>query len=72
MIKLTRLNGEAVTVNAVMIEQIQSLPDTTITLTSGKKMVVKEKEQTVIEKAIRFYQKIGMVAMLKGPGEENE
>ena len=43
MIQLTRLNDDLFTLNACMIEQIQSLPDTTITLINGKKIVVKEK-----------------------------
>ncbi|MCQ6265800.1 flagellar FlbD family protein [Fictibacillus sp. WQ 8-8] len=58
MIMLTKLNGETFTLNAVFIEQVQSFPDTTITLTSGKKFVVKESETEVAEKAVSFYRKI--------------
>lgn len=46
--------------NVFKIEQIQSYPDTTITLTNGKKIVVKESEDGVIEKIHAFYKMIGI------------
>lgn len=60
MIKLTRLNGESFILNAFIIEQIQSLPDTTITLTNGKKIVVKSTEEEVIQKVTDYYRLIGL------------
>jgi flagellar protein FlbD len=72
MIQLTRLNGEPFTLNALMIEQIQSLPDTTITLTNSKKMVVKEAEGDVIQLITAYYQKIGLQGQLKESGKSNE
>ncbi|HLS22783.1 MAG TPA: flagellar FlbD family protein [Pseudogracilibacillus sp.] len=60
MIKLERLNGDEFYVNALLIEQVQSHPDTTITLTSGKKIVVKTEEDEVIRKITTYYQKIGL------------
>lgn len=72
MIQLHRLNGESFTLNAMMIEQIQSHPDTTITLSNGKKIVVKTTEQEVIEKVIAFYEQIGFYGKLKEVGERDE
>jgi len=72
MIQLTRLNGEPFTLNALMIEQIQSLPDTTITLTNNKKMVVKETETEVIQLITIYYQKIGLYGKPKKEGKSNE
>jgi flagellar protein FlbD len=72
MIQLTRLNGEAFTLNALMIEQIQSLPDTTITLANSKKLVVKETETDVIQLITAYYQKIGLQGQLKEAGKSNE
>ncbi len=69
MIELRRLNNETFTLNALMIEQVQAFPDTTITLLNGKKVVVKEKEQTVIEMATDFYNKIGLQQSLNKAGE---
>ncbi|HLS07641.1 flagellar FlbD family protein [Lentibacillus sp.] len=60
MIQLTRLNGELFTLNALMIEQIQSHPDTTITLMNGKKIVVKDSESDVTTLVTNYYQKIGL------------
>ncbi|HJV16294.1 MAG TPA: flagellar FlbD family protein, partial [Bacillales bacterium] len=42
MIKVTRLNGKTFILNAIFIESIESFPDTTITLSNGRKYVVKE------------------------------
>jgi flagellar protein FlbD len=60
MIELTRLNGEPFTLNACLVEQIQTLPDTTITLINSKKLVVKETETDVIRRITTYYQKIGL------------
>lgn len=67
MIKLTRLNNEIFTLNALFIEQIQSFPDTTITLTNGKKIVVLEKEQDVTEMIEHFYKQIGLTPLIRRP-----
>ncbi|WP_096269882.1 flagellar FlbD family protein [Paucisalibacillus globulus] len=72
MIKLTRLNGASFTINAFMIEQIQSYPDTTITLLNGKKVVVKEPETEVVQLITSFYQRIGIVHSLSEVGNSSE
>lgn len=72
MIKLTRLNGEKLTLNALMIEQIESLPDTTITLLNGKKMVVKEQELDVIKFITNYYKKVGIQKVINEVGEDSE
>lgn len=60
MIELTRLNGETFFLNALLIEQIQSHPDTTITLTNGKKIVVKTDEEGVVQKIIEYHKQVGL------------
>lgn len=72
MIQLTRLNDDVFTLNAIMIEQIQSHPDTTITLINGKKMVVKEPEKEVANLVARFYRKLGIRECIKEVGDTNE
>jgi flagellar protein FlbD len=69
MISLTLLNGNTFTLNAIYIEQVQSFPDTTITLTTGKKFVVKESEEEVAQKAASFYQRITLLP-LNNPKKE--
>lgn len=65
MIQLTRLNGEKISLNALYIQQIQSFPDTTITLTNGQLIVVKESESTVVQRAKTFYKEINILSFSK-------
>lgn len=61
IIKVTRLNGKSFTVNALYIEMVESLPDTTITFTTGKKIVVREKEVEVTKAIIDFYRAVNVL-----------
>jgi flagellar protein FlbD len=61
MITVTRLNGTRVTVNALLIEIIEETPDTIITLTTGKKLVVTEKTAEVIAMSQTYFREIGLV-----------
>lgn len=54
MVKLNRLNSAPVTVNAELIETVEATPDTIITLTSGKKLMVVESVDQVIEQVIAY------------------
>ncbi|HET7522129.1 MAG TPA: flagellar FlbD family protein [Bacillales bacterium] len=65
MVELTRLNGRKFTLNAFFIEQVESLPDTTITLTNGKKLVVREDPEQVQQQIQQFYQSIGAVRIIE-------
>lgn len=42
MITVTHLKGEKIVLNADLIESLEATPDTVITLTTGKKIVVRE------------------------------
>lgn len=54
MITLTKLNGATFSLNAELIESIETTPDTVITTQTGKKYVVQESEGTVIQKVITY------------------
>ncbi|GAB4267923.1 MAG: flagellar FlbD family protein [Candidatus Rifleibacteriota bacterium] len=58
MIKLSRLNGKEFFLNAELIEQIESTPDTVITLISGKTVMVAESVKTVINKIFAYRRRI--------------
>ena len=58
MIKLKKINGGEIVVNASLIESIQSTPDTVLTLTSNKKILLMDEVDEVIEKVINYYQRI--------------
>ncbi|CDB90933.1 MAG: flagellar FlbD family protein [Christensenellales bacterium] len=47
MIDVTKMNGSKVTVNTDLIETVEEMPDTVITLTTGKKFIIKESRQEV-------------------------
>ncbi len=51
MIKVTKLNGRELVVNADLIEFIESTPDTLISLTTGRKIMVLEEMDQVIQMA---------------------
>ena len=54
MIKLTQLNGRPIVVNADLIEVVESTPDTLVSLTTGKKLLVQESDEEVIRRAAAF------------------
>ncbi|MBO8159356.1 flagellar FlbD family protein [Thermosyntropha sp.] len=54
MIYLTRLNGEKIAVNIDLIEFMEETPDTVVTLTTGRKFVVRETMENIREEVIKF------------------
>lgn len=58
MIELTRLNGTKFFLNAELIEIIESTPDTVITLTTDKKLVVLENRDEIVDKVIEYKRRI--------------
>ncbi|MBQ6026321.1 MAG: flagellar FlbD family protein [Lachnospiraceae bacterium] len=47
MIDITKIDGRGVTINAELIETIEEIPETVITLTTGRKLIIKESRQKV-------------------------
>ncbi|MCP4293656.1 MAG: flagellar FlbD family protein [bacterium] len=54
MIKVTKLNGRELVVNADLIEFVETIPDTLISLTTGRKIMVLEDMDTVIQMAVSY------------------
>ena len=54
MIKVTRINNDSLVINADLIEFVEATPDTIISLTTGKKIMVKESIDDIIEKVTNF------------------
>ena len=54
MISVTRLDGSEVVVNAELLELIEAMPDTHLTLTDGRKLIVKETPNDVVAKVIAY------------------
>lgn len=54
MIRLTRLNNQALTVNSDLIKFVEQSPDTLITLVNGEKIVVRESAEEVLARIVEF------------------
>ena len=46
-IEVTKINGVKVLVNPDLIELVEETPDTVLTLTTGRKIIVKESRQEI-------------------------
>ena len=57
MITLARLNGKSFILNADFIETLEATPDTVVTLTNSKKMIVKDSVDEVVRKTIEYKQR---------------
>jgi len=60
MISVTRLDGKTYWINPHMIESMENTPDLTISLLSGKKVVVRDSPDEIIERIISYRCKIGI------------
>jgi len=65
MIQLTRINHLPLVLNADLIEHIETTPDTVISLTNGKKFVVLEPADEVVNRIIRFRREIHTPELLE-------
>ena len=82
MIRLTRLNSHALTVNSDLIKFIENAPDTMLTLTNGEKIVVRESADEVVARIVAFRRAVisglasvgvdpnSALAATRRPGEE--
>ncbi len=52
MIKLHKLNGTEIIVNAELIESMEATPDTVLNLATGNRFVVKDSVQEVVDKVV--------------------
>jgi flagellar protein FlbD len=54
MIKITKLNGRELVINADLIEFVEATPDTLISLTTGRKVMVLEDLDEVVRRAVNY------------------
>ncbi len=63
MITLTKFQSkDELVLNSDLIETIEETPDTVITLTSGRKLIVEETSKDIIRKVIEFRRELGKFA----------
>lgn len=54
MIRVTALNGTSFILNCDHIEKVEEIPETVITLGNGKKYLVRENSDELVEEVINF------------------
>lgn len=54
MIWVTRLSGQALVINADLIECIEHTPDTVITMIDGRKYMVAEPPDEIVGRTVRY------------------
>jgi flagellar protein FlbD len=59
MIEVTRLGGKIFYVNPHLIEAIETNPDTTLIMVSGKRLVIQEDYQAVFDSIVKYRKRIG-------------
>lgn len=57
MIKITEMNGRETYLNCDLIERIETVPDTLITLSNGRNYRARETPELVIERIIKYKQR---------------
>jgi flagellar protein FlbD len=60
MITVTRLDGVSIVLNAELIETIEAVPDTIITLVNDKKVTVEEAVGVIVERVLDYQRTIRM------------
>lgn len=58
MIELTRLNGTKFTLNSDLIETIDNIPETKVTLTDGNHFFVSESREEITRKVVAYRRRI--------------
>jgi flagellar protein FlbD len=54
MISVTRLDGSEVVVNAELLMLVEAMPDTHLTLTDGRQLIVQESSDEVVARVIAY------------------
>ena len=58
MVTITKINDVEMVINCDLIELIESTPDTTITMTTGRKVIAKESVEEVIERIAEYKKRL--------------
>lgn len=59
MIKVTKLDGTEYYINPHQIEYIESNPDTTLVMLSGKRLIIKEEYDIIYNRIVEYRRLIG-------------
>jgi len=60
LIFVQRFDGKKIVVNGELIEMIESTPETIITMTTGKKITVKDSIEELVEKVKKYKKELAL------------
>ena len=66
MIKVTRLDGRQLVVNADLIEEMEETPDTIISFTTGRKIMIRETLDEVLDRVMEYRRRCPVYAVPVG------
>ncbi|MBF0431619.1 MAG: flagellar FlbD family protein [Fibrobacteria bacterium] len=69
MIQITKLNKEQVYVNPDLIEFIEMTPDTALLMQGGKRMVIRDSAEDVVEQILKYKQFVHSNITVRKPSE---
>jgi len=69
VIKLTRIDGSELTINANLIEVVEATPDTVVTLVTNKKFLVRESPEEITKMAVKHYKQAGGPRLIVNLGQ---
>lgn len=58
MIEAKKLDGKTIWINPHQIESMEMLPDLTLTMLSGKKLIISDTPADIIERIVEYRRKI--------------
>lgn len=61
MIRLTRINGQVVVINAELIEVVEETPDTVVTMANHNRFMVQESADEIINRVIAYRRSLRLV-----------
>jgi len=70
LILITRFDNKKIVINGELVEMIEQTPETLITMTTGKKFVVKESVEEIVDK-IKVYKKELCLPIIKENENQN-
>lgn len=71
MITVTRFDRSELILNADLIEYVEMLPDTHITLVTGKRLLVREKADEIVARVLAYRQAAGPLLRRPETGEHS-
>jgi len=70
MVKLTKLNGSVIVVNADLVEFIEATPDCLLSMTTGRRLMVREGMEEVLDRLREYRRDVRGAYAVPAGGED--